>query len=545
MNRILCLCATLFIANLFTPLQAQKKGAASITTHDLKTHMMFLASDELQGRNTGEPGLEVAARYLAVQADRVGLKPAPAGSGFMQPYVIREKNMDSAHSFSSIQRSGNDPVINTDPFYMLSEMDGEKVSIEGEVVFAGYGITDEENGYNDLENLDIRGKVVLIMSRAPMNEEGTSFQFGERKWGGMMSYRNKLKYINAQNPKAVLMVFDPKSGIETIGDISPGYADYLSKSMSLKEPGAGDSPEGRSPVNMLIHRSLADQLLAASGMSLKELQQEIDRNLKPRSFLLEGTSLKMELKMNIDDLEVFNIFGLIEGSDPVLKDEVVIYVAHYDHMGTDGHGAVFNGADDNASGTVALIEIAEAFLTEKKPPKRSIGILWVSAEEIGLFGSSYFADHPLVPESHIVTVINLDMIGRTKSADDVASTREGLTIVGGDTVKVIGALQSKVLMEINKSTLDQAGLVGNYNYNDPEHPERYFYRSDHINFARKDIPVLFYSTGTHNDYHAITDEESKIDYDKYLRMTRFCFQAGYNVARYKGAIEVDNPMSGW
>ncbi len=240
-----------------------------------------------------------------------------------------------------------------------------------------------------------------------------------------------------------------------------------------------------------------------------------------------------------------NVFGIIEGSDPVLKDEVVIYLAHYDHVGTDGEGGVYNGADDNASGTVALIEIAEAFMKEKKRPARSIGFLWVSAEEIGLFGSKYFADHPLVPTEKTAAVINLDMVGRTRTLEDVNSSRSNLTIAGGDTVKVIGGLQSSVLMQINRETLEEMGLTGNYHYNDREHPQRYFYRSDHINFARKDIPVLFYSTGTHNDYHTVSDVEERIDYDKFLKMSRFSFKVGYNVAQYKGPIEVDNPMSAW
>jgi Zn-dependent M28 family amino/carboxypeptidase len=296
---------------------------------------------------------------------------------------------------------------------------------------------------------------------------------------------------------------------------------------------------------VLIHRSVADQLLASTGKNLKDLQLEIDRNLKSNSFLLEGTSIMIELHMESKDLEVFNIFGMIEGSDPILKDEMVIYVAHYDHVGTDGMGGVFNGADDNASGTVALIEIAEAFKMENEKPKRSIGILWVSAEEIGLFGSQYFAEHPLVPKEKIAAVINLDMVGRTKTQEDVLSDRSGLTIQAVDSVKVIGGLQSEVLMKINEKTLKEAGLVGNYKYNNLTDPNRYFYRSDHINFARQDIPILFYSTGTHRDYHMVTDDEEAIDYDKFLKMTRFCFKAGFNVAQFNGPIKVDKPMSTW
>jgi Zn-dependent M28 family amino/carboxypeptidase len=137
------------------------------------------------------------------------------------------------------------------------------------------------------------------------------------------------------------------------------------------------------------------------------------------------------------------------------------------------------------------------------------------------------------------------MLGRTRTIEDVQSTRSGLTIQAGDSVKVIGGLQSKVLMNISTGTLEEMGLIGNYQYNDIHHPERYFYRSDHISFARKDIPVLSYSTGTHRDYHMLTDVEESIDYDKYLKMTRFCYKVGFNIAQYGGPIEVDKPMSGW
>lgn len=537
---------TVFAVSLvLVPLQAQKKGLESINQKDLKKHMLFLASDELKGRDTGEPELEVAARYLAVQAENLNLKPADPENGYFQPYLIEEKAYDREHSTTSILREGEAPIVSHENFYAFPPPTSEEVDIEGEVVFAGYGINDEANHYNDFENIDVEGKVVLIMNRAPMNEDGSQMLFDHDKWSGMQNMQYKLPGIFKLGAKAVLLVFDPKSGYQSIEDMNPAIANYLGKSRTLKKE---EESIGMQEINsniVLIHRSVADQLLSRSGRDLKAIQKEIDQSLSPQSFALEGTRIQVHLQMAIRDVEVSNVFGLIEGSDPKLKEEVVIYLAHYDHVGTDGSGGVFNGADDNASGTVALIEIAEAFMKEKKRPKRSIGFLWVSAEEIGLFGSQYFADHPLVPNEQTAAVINLDMVGRTKTPDDAASGRPDLTILGGDSVKVIGGKQSQVLMDINKQTLDEMGLVGDYRYNDLNHPQRYFYRSDHISFARKDIPVLFYSTGTHADYHMLSDVEKRIDYDKFLKMTRFCYKTGFNLARYPGPIEVDNPMSGW
>ncbi len=533
------------IAWLCLPLQAQKTGLQSIHADELKMHLQFLSSDELEGRDLGEPGLQIAARYLAVQAGHLGLSSMDADQDYLQPFYIREKSYDWENSHTTISVADSVTMVNRQSFYMFPAPQGDHTIIEGEVVFAGYGINDETHNYNDFKNIDIKDKVVLIMNRAPMNEDGTEAQFDNDKWTGMQDFQYKMQYIYSQEPKAVLIVMDPKSGMQSIVDVNPAIAKYLGKSRELKPDEVKEKRMGNPPGMVLIHRSVADQLLEANGKTLKDLQLEIDRNLSPQSFLLEETRIKIELNMATKDVEIYNVFGLIEGSDPALKDEVVIYTAHYDHMGIDGNGGVYNGADDNASGSVALIEIAEAFMKEKKRPRRSIGILWVTAEEIGLFGSQYFADHPLVSRENIAAVINLDMLGRTRTEEDEKSKRSGLTIQAGDSVRVIGGLQSKVLMDISKKSLDEMGLVGNYRYNSTSDPNRYFYRSDHINFARKDIPVLYYSTGTHRDYHMLTDVEERIDYDKYLKMTRFCYKVGYNVAQYMQSIEVDKPMSGW
>jgi len=534
----------LVITGFLQPTLAQKKGLKTIDQSDLKAHMDFIASDELEGRATGEAGLDVAARYLAVQAAKLGLKPAGENGDYFQHYALSERSyLNEESSISIIDAEGN---VSVDPhsFFVLPSPVKDTTEIEGEVVFAGYGIYEPDLEYNDFEGIDIQGKVVLIMDRAPMNEDGTESQFGE-KWLGMQNFQNKLQFMMMRQPKAILLVFDPKSGNNSIEDINPAIAGYLSKSISMKKDEPAPTQELPGPKIVLIHRSVADAILDEAGESLEEIQEEIDTSLEPRSFDVEDTRVNITLTMKNEDHDVPNVFGYIEGSDPELKDEFVFYLAHFDHVGTGENGEVFNGADDNASGTVALLEIAEAWMAEKKAPARSVGFLWVSGEEIGLYGSRYFSEHPLIPLEDIAAVINLDMVGRVKTPEDVESEREALTIVSRDSVKVIGGLQSNVLMQINEETLDEMGLYPNYTYNTPDHPERYFYRSDHINFARHDIPVLFYSTGTHRDYHLETDDPDRIDYEKFRKMTEFAFLVGYNIAGYKGEITVDNPMSEW
>jgi hypothetical protein len=523
---------------------SQKKALESINKNDLKLHMEFLASDELEGRASGENGLNVAARYLAGQAEHIGLKPANGEDGYFQYYTIEERSYDWDQCELITTRNNGEIIKNEHPFFVFPGINDDELKISGEVVFAGYGIKDDTFDYDDFENVDITDKIVMILNRAPMTADGSESQFGE-KWLGMQNFQFKMQHIAMQQPKAVFLVFDPKSKMNSIEDLNPDIVKYISNSRALKVEGTKDSEQSMGPKMALIHRSVADEILESTGKTLVELQNAIDETLEPQSFLIKGQHTDMKLVMKNKDLIVPNVFGIIEGSDPVLKDELVIYMAHFDHLGMGENGDVYNGADDNGSGTVALIEIAEAFLKEKKQPKRSVGFLWVSAEEIGLFGSTYFADHPLHPIENIVSAINLDMVGRTVSEEDISKGRKNMTIVGMDSVKVIGGKQSSVLMEINELVLEEFGLKPNYKYNNPKHPARYFYRSDHINFAKKDIPILFYSTGTHADYHEITDELEKIDYDKFLLMTKFCYKVGFNVANYKEEIIVDNPMSGW
>jgi len=430
--KLFTLAALMLIFNSAS-LFSQKKGMESITIPELNTHISFLASDELKGRDTGDPGLLIAARYLATQAELIGLKPLDDDLDYYQNYAIVEKGYNLEKSQITLKGRDGSLAVLKDEFFMLPPGGALETVIEGGVVFAGYGINAEEHNYNDFEDIDIEGKIVLIMNRAPLDEEGNEFLFDSKKWGSRQNFQYKIQYLARENPKAIFIVMDPKSGSGSIADSNPRIADYLRKSTGLKEEGEGDIGSDRLKI-IMIHRNVADKLLEGSGASLAELQAEIDRTLKPKSFLIKDKEVKFELYMTEDEVVVPNIFGYIEGSDPVLKEEMVIFSAHYDHVGYDDEGNIYNGADDNASGSVALLEIAEAFMKEKKMPKRSIGFLWVSAEEIGLYGSEYYSNHPLYDLNKTAAAINLDMVSRRKTEAERESGRNGLTIVGGDSV---------------------------------------------------------------------------------------------------------------
>ena len=543
-QKISCICLSLMI---ILTCNAQKEGIQSITISDLESHLYFLAADELQGRETGEPGLEIAANYLASQAKKIGLGAVDENSDYSQKYTIEENSWDLEKSLISVSSPAKDTTIMKEDFYLIVPPAFNDLDISGEIVFAGYGINSEKHNYNDFNEVDVSDKIVLIMDRAPMDESGIKSKFDDYNWNDLQNFNYKYYFINTLKPKAILIVFDPKSGYNCLSDINPEFAKYFASSKKLKDV--------TDPYALLydlaakvfiIHRNVAEKLLEDTGMDLQTLQNKIDESLEPHSFPIPGKTMSIHLKVNKKEIIVRNILGVIEGADPVLKDEYLIYTAHYDHVGIDITGDVYNGADDNASGSTALLEMAEAFMLEKNKIKRSIAFLWVSAEELGLFGSQYYSENPIIPLDKTVAVINLDMVGRTRTPADTGIVMgDEISILGGDSIGVIGGLQSKILMKINEQTLAQMNMVGDYTYNDPDHPEMYFYRSDQINFVRHDIPAMFYSTGTHRDYHQVSDSPDKIDYVKLKKVTDFTFMVGYNIANYKGEIVVDNPFSKW
>jgi hypothetical protein len=540
-------CVLLLFCIASSVCSAQKNGIQSITVSDLESYLYFLSADELQGRATGEPGLEIAANYLVSQAKKIGLKAVDDNNDFSQNYIIEDNSVDLEESTISIMSPAKDTVVMEEDFYLIVPPVFEDFDISGEIVFAGYGVNSEKYNYNDFSEVEVKDKIVLIMDRAPLDESGTNPKFDDFNWNDIQNFNYKYSYISSLNAKAILLVFDPKSGYNCLADINPAYPKYFSSSKNLK--GVEDPYSiyyNLATRVFIIHRNVADRLLEGTGMELQALQKIIDDSLEPHSFPIPQKTVNIHFKVNKKEIPVRNIFGVIEGSDPVLKNEYLLYTAHYDHVGTDFAGDVYNGADDNASGSTALLEMAEAFILEKNKIKRSIGFLWVSGEEVGLFGSKFYSDNPVIPLNQTVAVINLDMVGRTKTPEDTGSVMgDEISVLSGDSIGVIGGLQSKILMDINKQTLLQMNMEGDYTYNDPDHPEMYFYRSDQINFVRHDIPALFYSTGTHKDYHQVTDSPDKIDYLKLKKVTEFTFMVGYNIANYKDKIVVDNPFSKW
>lgn len=549
MNKFFQSFAVLLLLNLLSIPQsnAQDAGLKCIDIPDLQTYMSILASDDMEGRATGEPGLDRAAEYLAARAREIGLKAVDKNGDYFQEYTLVNKEMLYEESLITISR-GDEPGIPMNyPFYLLNP-DSDKIELSGKAVFAGYGIYSKEDDYDDFKGLDLEGKIVLVMNRGPMNATGNENLLSGRNWLNHRSFQYKLPGLVMRKPKAVLIVLDPKSGYRSFNEYSRSMARYFTRSRYVKELGESRNrfmPEIAVKI-MFVHADVAEEILRPSGNTLAELQDSIDRTLKPVSFELPGTKVDIHAAYSMDEKRVPNVAGLIEGKDPLLKKEVILYTAHFDHLGMNDNGEVYSGADDNASGTAALIEIGEAFMAEKDNLKRSVMILWVSGEEIGLFGSRFYSENPLIPLENTVANLNLDMVGAVRTEKDRGEIHgERVSVLGMDSIGLIGGHQSSELMKLHFETTDKLGMHTDTSLNDPDHPYRYYYRSDHINFARRNIPVLFYSTGIHVDYHKVTDNYERIDFTKLKKSSELSFVVGYKLATMPDRIVVDNPFSNW
>ena len=341
----------LLISSTVTSLNAQKKNPSKIiTASDLESHVTFLASPLLKGRMNGEEGLEIAGEYLAAQAKLLGLLPAN-GKSYFQPYNIIKKINHPQKTVVSVIINGKDTVNNHEAFTNLIPTGPTDFTLEGEVLFAGYGIKADKYNYNDFGNIQPEGRILLIMDRAPMKDDGKACHFEEPGWVSEMNIQIKLTTLFLTKAKAILIVNDPKSGFNSFEESNPGIAGYLNSKNSLTR----DKEEiinpfmGALPKVIFINRDLADELLKGSGHTLEELQNEIDNSLKSKSFSINNKRLLINAITTSEEVVLHNIAGYIEGRDPVLKNEIVVFSAHYDHIG--GSGSMINtGADDDEIG---------------------------------------------------------------------------------------------------------------------------------------------------------------------------------------------------
>ena len=498
----------------------------SINENELKVHVDFIASDLLKGRKLGEPGLELAGDYLVSKLEKMNVKPSGDGTHFTQSIGFMRVEPDAQNTFLKIGTLENQYVIPSDSIIGLFPHP-ENINYEGSIVFAGYGVIDSASAYNDFGQMDVRDKIVMIMSRSSqlVNTERSA---NKDPFLYETEY-DKITSAYQKGAKAVLWVLDPLNKYKKLSDLEE-LDEYAMEAIYLKE-----KQKILFPLDfIIITQHTADLILKSSGKSLLELQKEINSTQQPASFEIKESKVNLQVSRHITDFKSSNIVGFIEGSDPVLKNEYVIYTAHYDHLGVDEKGNIYNGADDNGSGTAALIEIAEAFTKLPVPPKRSVVFAWTTAEEKGGIGSQYYTDHPLFPLEKTIVCINLDMIGRVKVSEPVKRWEDVKVM---DSLFVISGGNNAELLKINFLACSTIQLKPDYfdQMNRMKSSDQYF-------FYKKGIPVLFYHTGFHVDMHSINDDIEKIDFAKIKRVGQLAFLVGFEIANTDRTFETDQSV---
>ena len=523
---------------------------ATITPEDLASYLYVFASDYFEGRETSTRGQHLAATFLAGQYRKLGLEPfgtaAPRDSyspkAYFQPVPLYTQRVKSATLTVS---NGTDNVATTT--FGVEGSDGNSYLAFGSmpertggVVFAGYGISDEELGYDDFAALEAGGisvadKWVVILNDEPLANDSTSLLKTEdgkpSRW--TESANSKLR--------AVLMGSGLPAGVMIVGDLGPRALDVNVRakeraaaieesvgSLSLEENAGGGRP---FPPVFIVSADFADKVLAPSGRKVSAIKSAIDASLEPDVFEVTGPTVSSAIEVRSVEAPSENVVAYIEGSDPDLQDEFVVVSSHYDHIGIGSGGEgdqINNGADDDGSGTVSILEIAEAFVKAKEDgngPRRSILFLNVTGEEKGLLGSRYFTDmDPLVPLEDIVTNLNIDMIGRFDPTHPTGS-QNYVYIIGSNLI-------SQELHDINAKVNELTGtaLEMDERFNSKDDPNQFYRRSDHWNFGKHTIPFIFYFTGTHEDYHGVGDEPHKIEYERMARVARVIFATAWQVA---------------
>lgn len=502
-----------------------EEGLRAITLEASEEYMKYLSSDDLEGRRTGSEGNDAAADYIRSAALRIGVKPLPGQSDLFQRLDYRKVTTIPGQSVISINDSTGNTLHTAEVMPLMPPSDN--VMLTGEVVFGGYGYMNSEEKYNDFAGISLNDRIVIIMTRNPdLQQSGLPEKGSEIN---EMTEVRKIPMIMLQKAKAVLFVADPALGTEISADLLSMGSSYELVPLFKKQL------FNFSLNAYAISTETADILLSRSGLTLRQLQDSIASSRKPASFIVPDLRADVSIKVSKDTVTSNNIIGYIEGSDPVLKNEAVMFTAHYDHVGKDLAGNIYNGANDNASGSVGLLHIAAAFSALKKMPARSAIFFWTTGEEEGLHGSTFYTENPLFPLQKTVAGLNFDMIGRSRRDTDVGASLSGqIDITGQDTIKIISGADCRTLDSLAVAACRQTGL-----HPIDEGKGIHFSGSDHYPFYRKGIPVLFFFTGLHKDYHKPTDDFEFIDFDKLLKVSRAGFLTGYRIATDPIRLEKD------
>lgn len=548
------LASALLLALAGAALAAPSGGAADIRPQDLREWLTYIASDELEGRAVYGAGLGLAAAYIEDHLRAWGVKPEGDHGSYLQTVRVLGVKSTSHSTVTVVVKGDTRTFADGDGITLPRNAGGKHRFTVDRVEFVGYGLDAPGANHLDYQGKDVRGAaVVWLGASGPRTIDQTKYR---RLLAGRSRYATEQ-----EGAAAAIGVATGRAGgagrVGETGEAARAGGAGGGRGAPLPTPDFTTVQRFDTPIPPAVTATDAflSFLFSHAPVSYEALNEKAAAQEPLPAFRLDGVTITF----NIDDeYEVVrtqlthNVVGMLEGSDAQLRNSYVAFGAHYDHVGygegelTDGtrRGApgrvtkgaeqdrIWNGADDDGSGTVAVMALAKAFADSPRP-KRSLLFVWHAGEERGLLGSRYFADYPTVPLDRVVAQLNIDMIGRNR--DDKATEGNTVYLVGSDRI-------STELHTINRdaNAAMTRPLTLDYEFNDPSDLEQLYTRSDHYSYAAKGIPIIFFTTGLHPDYHANTDEVSKIEFDKMTRITQLVFETGLRVANIDHAPARDN-----
>lgn len=515
---------------------AERKIAETINAEQLSSWLHFIASDAMAGRDTPSVGLDVTAEFLKMYLQRWGFKPAGDNGTFFQKIALRRDGVNASETSVTVNNQkfeyGED----------LVRVSGSSTGTSSpKIVFVGNGWMVKSKGIDPYKGIDVKDKIIAVYGEGPINGRTlvplpSGITQADLTGTRGTDWADAVTYARA-NRAAGVMVLASNFLDENWGAVTQNFGrtrlvvDKLTPSLPAGQTGPAQ------PTVLIASRKLTNAIFAGENGNPSAGAANTFEVSKNFSFSI---STKSEM------VNTQNVVAVWEGSDPVLKNEMVAIGAHYDHVGTNpnapGEDKIWNGADDDGSGTIGVLAIAEALAKSNVRPKRSVLFVWHAGEEKGLWGAEYFNKFPTVDIKKVVAQLNIDMIGRSRKADDTNEKNKDLS--GPNEVYVIGSeMMSSTVGSITKGTnAAYQNLSYNLKYDDPKDTNRFFFRSDHFHYAVNGIPIVFWFTGVHEDYHQPGDHADKIDYAKMEKITRTIFLTMWELTDLKERPKVDKQL---
>lgn len=479
-----------------------------VSRERMRADLEFLCSPPLEGRVSLSRGADAAAWFLASEMRKIGLQPG-AGTGFLQQFDVVPVSLDRDRSAILILHDGAEQTFR--PGSVFFPRPGEAIDLTLDVAFAGYGITAPEFSYDDYAGIDVRGKAVLVFDHEPQEGNarsvfhGTGFTLHANTW-------TKTQNAERHGAAAILVVSEPLNTHRS----APRPADRANA-----PPQALARSELRIP-RFSVSSEVARALLQSTGRTPEELQAQIDRAPAPSSRLVEKVKVRLRAaNRETEPNASWNVAGLWPGSDPARREETILVTSHYDHLGVQ-QGKLYPGANDNASGVVAMLEVARLVVQQRLP--RSVLFVSFGSEEQLMLGSYHYVDHPLRPLDKTIAVLNLDMIGRKEEHTPESAGAYELTAARSDQLNLVGAAFSSDLENLLAQQASDAGLELSTKF-DRDSSMRALFRCDHLPFLQKGIPALWLFGGFHPDYHEPTDSVDRLDFEKLARVVGLTVKA--------------------